>query len=115
MPHFVLDCSEGVLEIHSEEEIIQLVHIVANSTQLFNERDINVRVNVYKKYLVGNKKEDFIRVFANIMEGRSVEQKADLSKKVVQRLASMFPNVPNIAMSVREFEKATYCNRNMLQ
>jgi len=114
MPHFVLDCSESVLEIHSEDEIIQQVHTVANSTQLFNENDISVRVNVYKKYSVGNKKDDFIRVFANIMEGRSVEQKADLSKKVVQRLASMFPNVPNIAMSVGEFEKATYCNRNMI-
>jgi len=114
MPHFVLDCSESVLEIHPEEQIIQQVHNVANSTQLFNEGDINVRVNIYKQYLVGNKKEDFIRVFANIMEGRSVEQKADLSKKVVQRLASMFPNVPNIAISVSEFEKATYCNRNML-
>lgn len=114
MPHFVLDCSESILEIHSEEQIIQQVHIVANSTHLFNEGDVNVRVNVYKKYSVGNKKEDFIRVFANIMEGRSVEQKANLSKKVVQKLASMFPNVPNIAMSIREFEKATYCNRNMI-
>ena len=114
MPHFVLDCSESVLEIHPEEQIIQQVHNVANSTQLFNEGDINVRVNIYKQYLVGNKKEDFIRVFANIMEGRSVEQKADLSKKVVQMLATMFPNVPNIGMSVSEFEKATYCNRNMI-
>ena len=114
MPHFVLDCSESVLETHSEEQIIQQVHNVANSTQLFNEGDINVRVNIYKQYLVGNKKEDFIRVFANIMEGRSVEQKADLSKKVVQRLAFMFPNVSNIGMSVSEFEKATFFNRNML-
>ena len=114
MPHFVLDCSESVLEIHPEEQIIQQVHNVTNSTQLFNEGDINVRVNIYKQYLVGNKKEDFIRVFANIMEGRSVEQKADLSKKVVQRLAFMFPNVSNIGMSVSEFEKATFFNRNML-
>ena len=114
MPHFVLDCSESILKMHSEEQIIQQVHIVANSTQLFNEGDINVRVNVYKKYSVGNKKEDFIRVFANIVEGRSVEQKAGLSRKVVQMLSSMFPKVPNIAMNIWEFEKATYCNRNMI-
>ena len=114
MPHFIIDCSEGVLKTHSEEQIIQQVHIVANSMQLFNEGDINVRVNIYKKYSVGNKKDGFIRVFANIMEGRNIEHKADLSKKVVQKLASMFPNVPNIAMSISEFEKATYCNRNML-
>ena len=114
MPHFILDCSESVLEAHTEEQIMEQVHTVANATGLFNEKDINVRVNIYKKNSVGNKKEAFIRVFANIMEGRSLDQKAELSKKVVQKLASMFPNVANIAMSVREFEKTTYYNRNML-
>ena len=63
---------------------------------------------------MGNKKEDFIHVFANIMEGRSTEQKADLSNKVVQKLTSMFPHISKIAMNVRDFDKATYCNRDML-
>ena len=49
MPHFVLDCSKGILDIHSEEEIIRQVHLVANSTRLFYERDIKVRVNSFKK------------------------------------------------------------------
>ena len=114
MPHFVLDCSAEILDIHAEEDIIAQIHRVAFSTKLFNEGDIKVRLNPYKQYLVGNKKAYFIHVFANILEGRTVAQKADLSKRVVQRLAAMFPQVPNIAMNVREFEKATYCNRNMI-
>ena len=48
------------------------------------------------------------------MEGRSIEQKANLSKKIVQELALMFPTVPNIGTNIIDFEKATYCNRNML-
>jgi len=114
MPHFVLDCSESVLEIHTEEYIIEQVHIAANSTKLFDERDIKVRLNPFNMYLTGNKKEDFIHVFADIMEGRTIAQKADLSKKIVQRLSSMFPQISKIAMNVREFEKATYFNRDML-
>lgn len=114
MPHFVLDCSKSILDIHSEEEIIRQVHFVANSKQLFDERDIKVRVNSFKKYLVGNKKENFIHVFADIMGGRSVEQKADLSRKIVQKLTNMFPHVNNIAMNVRDFDRETYCNRDML-
>lgn len=114
MPHFVMDCSKSILDIHSEEEIIRQVHFVANSTRLFDERDIKVRVNSFKKYLVGNKKEDFIHVFTDIMGGRSVEQKADLSKKIVQKLTDMFPHVNNIAMNVRDFDRETYCNRDML-
>jgi 5-carboxymethyl-2-hydroxymuconate isomerase len=114
MPHFILDCSADILKEHSEEEILTQIHLVAHSTQLFDEGDIKVRVHPYKTYLVGNTREDFIHVFAYVMEGRSTAQKADLSKKVVQKLTSMFPDVTKIAMNVYDFEKATYCNRDML-
>ena len=114
MPHFIIDCSEGILGSHSEEEIIEQVHISAISTELFNRNDVKVRVNVFKKYSTGDKKEDFIHVFANIMEGRSIEQKLNLSRTIVHNLALMFPFVPNIGTNVIEFEKTTYFNRNML-
>jgi len=114
MPHFLIDCSESIFVLHSEEQIIEQVHLAAKSTELFNENDIKVRVNSFKKYSTGNKIEYFIHVFANIMEGRSNEQKADLTKKIVQELTSMFPTVPNIGANIVEFENANYCNRNML-
>ena len=114
MPHFIIDCSEMILNFHSEEEIIEQVHTVANSSGLFEERDIKVRVHPYQKYSVGNKQEPFIHVFSSIMQGRTTEQKARLSRTVVEKLASMFPDVPNIAMNVSEFEKATYFNRRMI-
>lgn len=114
MPHFIVDCSERVFEGYSEEQILEQVHFAANSTGLFEEGDIKVRVHPFKMFSVGNKKEDFIHVFAYVMEGRSTAQKADLSKRVVQKLAAMFPNISKIAMNVYDFEKATYCNRDML-
>ena len=114
MPHFVIDCSDTVLTTHSEETIIEAVHIVANQSGLFDENDIKVRLNPFQQYRVGNKKQDFIHVFANIMEGRSTEQKANLSKSIVKKLMALFPEVPNIAMNVNDFEKATYCNKNSL-
>lgn len=114
MPHFILDCSDTILEEYSEEHILAQIHAVAHATRLFDEDDIKVRVHPYKNYFVGNKKQDFIHVFAYIMEGRSTEQKADLSKRVVQKLTSLFPKISKIAMNVYDFEKATYCNRDML-
>lgn len=114
MPHFVLDCSENVLSVHSEEHIIQQVHTEVYASQLFDERDIKVRINAYKTYWVAGKREDFIHVFANIMGGRTTEQKAALSTELVTKLTKMFPNVPNISMNVRDFDKATYYNRRML-
>jgi 5-carboxymethyl-2-hydroxymuconate isomerase len=114
MPHFVMDCSQSILDQHSEEYIITQIHLVANATELFAESDIKVRINPFKKYIVGNKQEDFIHVFAHIMQGRTTQQKSHLSAQVVTKLVSLFPEVPNIAMNISDFEKATYCNRSML-
>ncbi|PZO10877.1 MAG: 5-carboxymethyl-2-hydroxymuconate isomerase [Lysobacteraceae bacterium] len=114
MPHFVIDCSQSILHAQAEEQLVDRVHRAANCTRLFDERDIKVRVNPYTTYSVGNKREPFIHVFASIMEGRSIEEKAGLSKLIVSELSSMFPQVRSIAINVAEFERATYCNREML-
>ncbi len=114
MPHFVIDCAENVLTLESEEAVLRAVHTAANETGLFNASDIKVRIRAFKKFVVGNAKKNFIHVFANIMEGRRQEDKAGLSKAIVARLTAMFPEVPVISINIREFEKATYFNRDML-
>lgn len=115
MPHFIVDCSESIFESHPEEKIIKQVHLAAKSTELFNEHDIKVRVNSFEKYSTGNKVENFIHVFSHIMEGRTHEQKLDLSKNIVKTLTSLFPDVPNIGSNVIEFKNDNYYNKNMLQ
>lgn len=114
MPHIIMDCSESILKSYDEEFIIEQVHLAVYATGLFDENDIKVRLNPFQKYSVGNKREDFIHVFAHIMQGRTTEQKANLSKQVVTKLVALFPDVPNIAMNISDFEKATYCKRAML-
>ncbi len=114
MPHFIIDCSENVLSLAREEAILNAVHKAANATGLFKSNDIKVRIRAFKKYAVGNTKKNFIHVFGNIMEGRSTESKAGLSKAIVSKLKSMFPEIPVISINIREFEKATYFNRDML-
>ena len=114
MPHFVVDCSQEILQIHGEESIITRLHRVVSSSGLFEESDVKVRVNPFGTYAVGGGREDFIHVFAWIMQGRSVEQRAALSKAIVSELAAMFPLLPRIAANIAEFEQATYFNRAMM-
>ncbi|NMH89239.1 5-carboxymethyl-2-hydroxymuconate Delta-isomerase [Flavivirga algicola] len=115
MPHFVIDCSENILTLQQPDKIIQEVHKCAVDTGLFDETDIKVRLNPFKEhYLIGGKKDDFIHVFANIMEGRTTKHKANLSKQIVTQLKFLFPTIPFIAMNIRDFEKATYCNKDMI-
>lgn len=114
MPHFILDCTERILELKEPKEIIQEVFETAFSTGLFQRNDIKVRLNPFKHSLVMEGDSDFVHVFANIMQGRTEEQKANLSYKIVGKLNELFPNVPIISMNIRDFEKTSYINKTML-
>jgi 5-carboxymethyl-2-hydroxymuconate isomerase len=114
MPHFVIDCSENILSLKSPKEIMQAVYDTAESTDLFDVGDIKVRINPFQHYNIGNIDDDFIHVFANIMEGRTRDQKSNLSNKIVSQLKVMFPEVPILSINIRDFEKATYCNKSMV-
>ena len=114
MPHFILDCSDEVLKLQSPKTIIKAVYEAAEETNLFQKGDIKVRINCYSEYTAGGKDSNFIHVFGNIMEGRTTEQKFSLSRAVVRQLTSLLPDVPIISINIREFEKATYFNRGML-
>ena len=81
MPHFIIDCSENIIQQRSPDEIMQCVYDAAESTRLFSKNDIKVRVRPFQYFKLGDDKKDFIHVFGNIMEGRTTEQKAALSKK----------------------------------
>lgn len=114
MPHFVIDCSENILRKQSPDTIIQKVYDTAASTGLFDPRDIKVRINPFEHYSVGNTKDDFIHIFANIMEGRTIDQKKNLSERIIKELKPLFPDVPVISINIRDFEKSTYCNKSMV-
>ncbi|MDG5491286.1 5-carboxymethyl-2-hydroxymuconate Delta-isomerase [Psychroserpens sp. SPM9] len=114
MPHFIIDCSEQIIKITTPEVILQKVYDTAKSTNLFTPEEIKVRINPYPYYTTGTTKDNFIHVFANIMQGRSIEQKTNLSKQIVTALKTMFPQVPVISINIRDFEKATYCNKDMI-
>ncbi|WP_296386403.1 5-carboxymethyl-2-hydroxymuconate Delta-isomerase [Winogradskyella sp.] len=114
MPHFVIDCSEQIIRLKTPNEIMQKVYNTAEFSGLFDQGDIKVRITPFEHYNIGNTKDDFIHIFANIMEGRTPNQKAMLSKSIITELKLMFPDVPIISMNIRDFEKATYCNKSMV-
>lgn len=114
MPHFIIDCSEDILDQKSPDEILDTVYSAAEGSGLFAKDDIKVRIRPFKYYKLGGEKKSFIHVFGNIMEGRNTEQKANLSRKVIEQLNLMFPDIPILSMNIREFEAATYCNKSLI-
>ena len=117
MPHFVIECSENLLNQKKPEEIIQAIYKIAESTNLFAKNGVSgikVRINPYKYFTTVNSDDDFIHVFAYIVEGRTTDQKVDLSKKIVRMLVAMFPSVPIISTDIREIKKETFINKSMI-
>src|SRR5262245_4408276 len=100
MPHFIIDCSKNVIKQKSPDEIMQAVYDVAEATGLFAPKDIKVRLRPYQYFKLGENKKDFIHIFGNIMEGRSTEQKANLSQKIIERLNEMFPDISILSISI---------------
>lgn len=117
MPHLVIECSENVLRLQPPEKIIKEVYETALASGLFAESGvggIKVRINPYKYYTTVGTNDDFVHVFANIMEGRTIEQRKALSDSIVRKLKELLPDVPILSMNIREIEKATYCNKSMV-
>lgn len=113
MPHFIIDCSESVLGLADPDELMRSVFAAAASTGLFASSGvggIKVRLSPYRYFTNVDGHEHFVHVFANIMEGRTQEQKKALSEIVVRTLNELLPVVEIISMNIRDFEKATYCN-----
>lgn len=114
MPHFVIHCSETVLDMQPAGEIIREIFHVAEASSLFRAKQINVRVQSFQNHQAGRSGEDFIAVFASIMEGRTDERKNELSRSVVGKLIEMFPEVPMISMQIADIHKASYVNLEIL-
>lgn len=115
MPNFVIDCSEEVLKMQSPNSLMAKVHQLADAAKLFATKDIKVRIVPFQySYVSGSSEVLFLNIEASIMEGRTTEQKATLSQTIVKELKLMLPDVPFIAINIRDIEKATYCNRNMV-
>jgi 5-carboxymethyl-2-hydroxymuconate isomerase len=93
---------------------MQAVYNAAAATGLFASSDIKVRLRPYLYFKLGEDKKDFIHVFGHIMEGRSTEQKADLSRRIMEGLDEMFPDVSILSMNVSDFERATYSNKTLI-
>ena len=117
MPHFIIECSESILRLVDTDELMRSVYAAAESTGLFagsGVGGIKVRLRPYSYFTNVDAREHFVHVFANIMEGRTRAQKKALSERVVRALKALLPAVEIISMSVRDFEKATYCNATMV-
>ncbi|WP_454047456.1 5-carboxymethyl-2-hydroxymuconate Delta-isomerase [Chryseobacterium sp. Marseille-Q8038] len=114
MPHFIINCSQDIIHQKTPDELMDAIYEVAHATGLFAPNDIKVRIQPYQYYRLGNGKKNFLHVFGYIMQGRSTEQKADLSKQICTRLSELLPDISFLSVNISDFEAATYSNKALI-
>lgn len=108
MPHFTIECSESILMNNSPEEIMNKVYESAELTGLFKSNEIKIKINPYMYYNVGNTIRPFIHINVHLLEGRSREQKHQLSQKITDEIERLLPEVYSISLSYVDLDTETY-------
>lgn len=108
MPHFIIECNKEVVTKVDGKTLVKEVFYIALVSELFSKSDIKVRLKAYDESLVAGKEHDFIHVWGFIREGRTDDQKQQLSESIVLRLKELFSEVFVISANIQELDENSY-------
>ncbi|MGF1742846.1 5-carboxymethyl-2-hydroxymuconate Delta-isomerase [Vibrio profundum] len=110
MPNLILEYSNSVDERVNVQGLLEDLHQEVLSCGLFEKSSVKSRAIRYHNWLVGehNDSQDFIHLRIELLEGRSIEQKTDLSQRLINALAELASHVHSLTVDVREMEKASF-------
>lgn len=119
MPHVIIEHSDNFTGEFVKDIILQIHHILQNAEGNFDIEACKGRAISYNNYLLtDNKKDaDFFHITIKILSGRSIEIRANLSKKILEKIQ---PNLSEYKKSkglnsttgfsvlIEEMDKETY-------
>jgi len=111
MPHCVIEYAAEVSEQVSIDALMAAVHDAAFSTGLFPEYDIKTRAMAFDQYRTGQTDDNFVHVNVHLLSGRSDEQKADLSEKVLAAIEPLLPQVASVGVEIIDMHRGSYRKR----
>jgi 5-carboxymethyl-2-hydroxymuconate isomerase len=98
MPHFIVDCSQGVLDNISPDNLMRAIGDTATASGLFRSYDsVKVRIQPFSHYSEGGTGTDFIHVIA-YLSSLSLNDSGNLSDKVIAAVKEQAPGVPVVTM-----------------
>jgi len=102
MPHCIIEHSKELENEIEPKLMINAAHQGALGSRLFEESHIKSRTQAYEHYKTGAKNLRFIHITAKILSGRTIEQKADLSQKILKQFKALVlkKGLSNISVTV---------------
>lgn len=113
MPHAVVEYSDNLSQSVYDSQLTAAVHDVMIQCGLFNTNDIKTRSYATSDWLTGTstKSGGFVHVTISLMEGRTLEQKQELTQAMFETLSHALPNVQSLTVDIRDMTRETYRKR----
>jgi 5-carboxymethyl-2-hydroxymuconate isomerase len=111
MPHVIIEYSEDVAEEADIDSLVGAAHDGAMDSGLFPEYDIKTRATSYRYHRTGQTRDSFVHVAVHLLDGRTDEQKTQLSEALLARIEPLLPRVASVGVEILDIHRASYRKR----
>ncbi len=110
MPHLVMEYSNSAEDRLNMQGLLEDLHQVTIASGLFSAKDVKSRAVRVHSWLVGEQGNsvDFIHITLELLEGRSSEQKRELSRALMDVLAEQASHIDSLTINVRDMENESF-------
>ncbi|MDB5477686.1 MAG: 5-carboxymethyl-2-hydroxymuconate isomerase [Alphaproteobacteria bacterium] len=110
MPHAIIEYSANLASEMQAQDISALVHRTSIESGLFGPENLKTRSYKAEDFHVGTKGSEgsFMHIRIYMLEGRSNEQKKELSEKLVSAVANAIPAIGQLSVDIRDMNRTTY-------
>ncbi|AIS53633.1 5-carboxymethyl-2-hydroxymuconate isomerase [Vibrio coralliilyticus] len=110
MPNLVMEYSNSVDERVNVQGLLEDLHQVALQCGLFDAPSVKSRALRCHNWLIGEDGDnvDFIHISFELLDGRTAEQKRDLSRQLMDVLQEQASHVHSLTVNIRDMDKECF-------
>ncbi|MEL7290576.1 5-carboxymethyl-2-hydroxymuconate Delta-isomerase [Vibrio sinaloensis] len=110
MPNLVMEYSNSVDDRVNVQGLLEDLHQVAIQCGLFDIGSIKSRALRCHDWLIGDEADsvDFIHISFELLDGRSAEQKRELSRQLMEVLQQQAGHVRSLTINIRDMDRECF-------
>ncbi|GAB2642991.1 5-carboxymethyl-2-hydroxymuconate Delta-isomerase [Vibrio panuliri] len=110
MPHLVMEYSNSVEERVNIQRLLEDLHQAAIQSGLFDAPSLKSRARRYHDWLIGDEADsvDFIHITFELLDGRSAEQKRELSRMLMAVLQQQAAHIYSLTVNIRDMDRECF-------
>ncbi|GAL15095.1 5-carboxymethyl-2-hydroxymuconate delta-isomerase [Vibrio astriarenae] len=110
MPNLIMEYTNTVEEQVNVQGLLEDLHRVAIDSGLFDVTSIKSRALRCHHWLIGEDEDDsdFIHITFELLDGRTEEQKRELSRGLMVVLAEQASHIKSLTINIRDMDRSCF-------